>query len=210
MSTPQKTNALQSYQMLLYDRALHPELFSLKARRVVRHGPWELEAWVMQGQHLLRFECGAVCASELVTDQEAGLPTAGALSAFLCAGERDFEHRFGSANGGSANGFPANGGSRPAVVGGAVGGGNGAGGVVYMTTVQTETLSENLYAATCEEMAGHIKENDSLVHAWEGEMGAGMSIVDVQRYAKEVHAQAYHLLPSGGIVIRTQTIFEHA
>ncbi|MEZ6234463.1 MAG: hypothetical protein R3B68_09765 [Phycisphaerales bacterium] len=221
MSTPQKTNALQSYQMLLYDRALHPELFSLKARRVVRHGPWELEAWVMQGQHLLRFECGAVCASELVTDQEAGLPTTGALSAFLCAGERDFEHRFGSgaangihANGVQASGVHANGGPKPVVsagrIGGANGGGIGRGGVVYMTTVQTETLSENLYAATCEEMAGHIKENDSLVHSWEGEMGSGMSIVDVQRYAKEVHAQAYHLLPSGGIVIRTQTIFEHA
>lgn len=203
MSTPQKTNALQSYQMLLYDRALHPELFSLKARRVVRHGPWELEAWVMQGQHLLRFECGAVCASELVTDQDAGLPTTGALSAFLCAGERDFEHRFGN---GAANGVHPPAGAKPAVVVG----GNGGGGVVYMTTVQTETLSENLYAATCEEMAGHIKENDSLVHSWEGEMGPGMSIVDVQRYAKEVHAQAYHLLPSGGIVIRTQTIFEHA
>ena len=208
MSTPQKTNALQSYQMLLYDRALNPELFSLKARRVVRHGPWETEAWVMQGQHLLRFECGSVCASELVTDQEAGLPTTGALSAFLCAGERDFEHRFNGPNGATANGSHG-------IVAGANGSssrrnGVGSGGVVYMTTVQTETLSENLYAATCEEMAGHIKENDSLVHSWEGEMGAGMSIVDVQRYAKEVHAQAYHLLPSGGIVIRTQTIFEHS
>lgn len=196
MNTPQKTNALQSYQILLYDRALHPELFALKGRRVVRGGPWELEAWVMQGQHVLRFERGSVCAAELVTDQEAGLPTTGALAAALCAGERDYEHTFTSRN---------------AVVAGANGHGSPAGGkgsVVYISTVQTESLSENLYIATCDEMAAHVAENGSLVHTWEDESGKGMSIIDLQRYASEVHAQAYHLIPSGGVVIRTQAIFE--
>jgi hypothetical protein len=79
-----------------------------------------------------------------------------------------------------------------------------------MTTVQTESLSENLYIATCEEMTGHSRENSSLVHTWDEESGRGMSIVDIQKYATEVHVQAYHLLPAGGIVIRTQSIFEHA
>lgn len=190
MSTPQRTNALQAYQVVLYDRALHPELFSLKGRRVVRQPHWELEAWVMHGQHLIRFERGPICASELVTDQESGLPTAGAVAAFLCAGERDFEHSF--------------------VPQGAAAPGSPKGSVVYMTTVQTETLSENLYVATCEEMASHAREHDSLVHAWDEESGRGMSVLDVQRYAEEVHVQAYHLLPTGGVVIRTQSIFEHS
>lgn len=222
MNTPQKTNALQSYQVLLYDRALHPELFPLKGRRVARPGgagAWELEAWVMQGQHLVRFERGAICASELVTDQDSGLPTSGAVAAFLCAGERDFEHAFKpsrSANGrhGAVRGNgPANGlGNIQSVI-------RGSGrsepaacpkdGVLYMTTVQTESLSENLYIATCEEMTGHCRENGSLLHVWDEESGRGMSIVDIQKFASEVHVQAYHLLPAGGIVIRTQSIFEH-
>lgn len=203
MTTPQKTNALQAYQIILYDRALHPELFALRGRRVVSQGQWELEAWVMQGRHVLRFERGPVCASELVTDQESGLPTLGAVAAFLCAGERDYEHTFGAkpAGVGGASGPPA--GSTPAS---GVKGVRGS--VVYMSTVQTETLSENLYIATCEEMVAHAGENGSLVHAWEEDTGHGMSILDLQRYANEVHAQAYHLLPTGGIVIRTQTIFE--
>lgn len=157
----------------------------------------------MQGQHLLRFERGPICASELVTDQENGLPTAGAVAAFLCAGERDFEHDFVGSHGARASG-----GSNGAAHGSTNGSSPGHGRVVYMTTVQTETLSENLYIATCEEMVAHSREHDSLVHSWDEPGGRGMSIVDVQKYAHEVHVQAYHLLPTGGIVIRTQTIFE--
>lgn len=208
MNTPQKTNALQAYQVVLYDRALHPEWFGLKNRRVARHGNWELEAWVMQGQHLLRFERGPICASELVTDQESGLPTAGAVAAFLCAGERDFDHAF-------APGAPSSSGSMTGKIPNLTSVIRGEpatcpkGGVLYMTTVQTESLSENLYIATVEEMTAHVRENGSLLHAWNEDAGRGMTIVDIQKYATEVHVQAYHLLPAGGVVIRTQSIFEH-
>src|ERR1043165_3785276 len=122
MSLPLKPNSLQSYQVVLYNRALHPELFTLKGRKVVRHGCYEFETWAMPGAHLLRFEKGGLCACELVSGDEAKLPQSGMVSAFLCAGERDFEHRFEKDR------------------------------VVYMTTVQTETLSENLYIATFDEM----------------------------------------------------------
>jgi len=201
LTTPQKTNALQAYQVVLYDRALHPELFALKGRRVARHGQWELEAWVMQGQHLLRFERGPICAAELVTDQEAGLPTSGAVAAFFCAGERDFEHAFKPGVTSSPVIVSSTSHQTPTQC--------PKGGVLYMNTVQTETLSENLYAATCDEMTSHAAEHESLVHQWDEDAGRGMSILDIQRYASEVHVQAYHLLPSGGIVIRTQSIFEH-
>jgi hypothetical protein len=79
-----------------------------------------------------------------------------------------------------------------------------------MTSVQTESLSESLYQATLEEMEAHADEEDSLVHRWEDAMGRCLSLVDVQRFNKEVHAQCYHLQASGGIVLRTQSIFEHA
>lgn len=173
----------------------------------------------MQGQHLLRFEHGPVCASELVTDQEAGLPTTGAVAAFLCAGERDYERSFNGApaspsvpaDGAGAGGFAPDGVVHvPPAAARSDGRKSRPASVVYMLTVQTETLSENLYAATCEEMAAHAEEHGSLIHAWTEDAGRGMSLVDIQRYAHEVHAQAYHLIPSGGIVIRTQTIFEHA
>jgi hypothetical protein len=180
MTTPLKPNALQAYQVVLYNRALHPELFSLKGRKVVRHGDYEFEVWAMKGAHLLRFERGALCACELVSAEESKLPASGVVSAFLAAGERDYEHRFEKEK------------------------------VVYMTTVQTETLSETLYISTFEEMMDYAKSTDALTHRWTDDAGECLTMIDTQRYNREIHAQAYHLIATGGVVIRTQTIFEHS
>ena len=180
MSMPVKGNSLQSYQVLLYSRALHPELFPLRGRKVVRHGNYEFEVWVMEGAHLLRFEHATLCACELLTGQEGKLPEAGLVTGFLAAGERDFEHRFVRDR------------------------------VTYMHTVQTETLSENLYVSTFDEILDYGRSAETLIHRWETEEGENLSMVDMQRFNKEIHAQCYHLIAQGGIVIRTQSIFEHA
>src|SRR5205814_8688234 len=95
MNAPTKSVSLQTYQLVLYKRALHPELFQLKGRRTLVHNGYEFEAWIMPGAHLLRFQMAGVCACELVTDQNSGLPSEGAVTSFLCAGEHDFNHVFG-------------------------------------------------------------------------------------------------------------------
>ncbi len=180
MTSPTRSNSLQSYQIVLYNRALHPEFFPLKGRRVDRHGGYELESWVMQGCHLLRFEYRTLCCTELLTDQDGNLPATGVVTAFLAAGERDFEHRFEKDK------------------------------VTYLTTVQTETLSDSLYAATYKEMLDHARDTRALLHQWEDESGRCLSLIDIQKHLREVHAQAFHLVAAGGIVIRTQSIFETA
>jgi hypothetical protein len=172
--------SLQTYQTILYKSALHPELFQLRGRRVVKHGEYELEGWLLQGAHVFRFEHKTICCSELVTDQENGLPSNSVVTAFLCAGDRDYEHRFERS------------------------------GVTFMHSVQTETLSENLYDATFREMQDFAKESNALTYEWDTEFGRNLSIIDTQRYGKEIHCQAYHLQANGGVVLRTQTLFEHA
>ncbi|MEM1186382.1 MAG: DUF2617 family protein [Planctomycetota bacterium] len=179
MNQATKQNSLQTYQVVVYDRALHPELFELRKRRSIEHGGYELESWIMPGGHALRFEHDGACITELVTDQENKLPDTGVVAAFLCAGERDFDTSFDRVKMG------------------------------YMTTVQTEQLSENLFIATFEEMLDYAGEVDALTHQWDEESGSGLSVLDVQRFSKEMHVQSYHLIPAGGIVLRTQTIFEH-
>jgi hypothetical protein len=178
MNAMTKANLLQAYQVIVYSRALHPEHFPLRGRRVHRRGAYELEAWVMPGQHVLRFTYGAACVCELVTDAEKS-PVSGMVSAFLAAGERDFEHKFEREK------------------------------FTYMTTVQTENLAENLYAATYDEILELAREKRALHHAWEDEQGKCLSVIDVIEMNKEVHAECYHLVASGGVVVRTQTLFEH-
>lgn len=168
------------YHLILYKRALHPELFSLKQRRSINHGAYELEAWLMQGAHMLRFQVKAFCASELVTAQENGLPTRGAVATFPCVGEKDYEHPFGEAS------------------------------VKYTTTMQTESLSENLYASTFQEMKSLARETDAVIHTWQEGDGPGLSMLELHRYAGEVHAHSCHMSPGSGLVLRNSTIFEQA
>ena len=178
MNLPTKSASLQAYRLLLYRRALHPELFQVKGRRVVEHEGYDFEAWVMPGGHAMRFQFEGLCATELITEQETGIPDRGIVSTIPCAGERDHEHSFADA-------------------------------VRYMTTVQTEQLPESLYIATYDELVDFGRENKALIHEWEDEDGRCASIIDVQRFRREVHAQTYHLLAQGGLVLRTQSIFEH-
>lgn len=179
MNTTAKSNSLQSYQVILYGRALHPELFSLKGRQVLRNGDYEVESWTMNGSHLLRFEYKTVCCCELVTDNEKN-PTQGVVSSFLCAGEHEFEHRFPKDR------------------------------VNYMTSVQTETLSENLFATEFEELLDLGKKMNALIHRWNDDVGPCLSVLAMQALNREAHIQAYHLLANGGLILRSQTIFEHA
>lgn len=90
---PMKATSAQPYQIILYNRALHPELFQLKARRVHKRGEYELEAWLLNGMHVLRFGHRGSCACELLTDQDRS-PVSGIVAAFPCVGEREFEHTF--------------------------------------------------------------------------------------------------------------------
>ncbi len=179
METSARTNSLQTYQIILYDRALHPEFFDLQERRVEQLNGYEFEAWLMEGGHVLRFEFGKLCACELLTDLDRGLPNTGVVTAFLCAGERDYDHAF--------KGTPLN----------------------YITTVQTETLAENLYISTFEELLAFGRDCKAMIRLWEDDAGPCLSMLDIQSHCDEIHVQAYHLRANQGIVLRSQTIFEH-
>lgn len=179
MTTPVKQPVLQGSQVVLYSRALHPDLFQLRGRRVLHDHTFELEAWVMDGGHALRFEHKSLCITELLCDAEKPVPQGSIVAAFLAATERDFDHK-----------FPKD-------------------GVNYLTTVQTETLSENLYQSTYNEMIEFAKETQALAHRWNDETGKCLSIIDAERTLGEVHVQCYHLIAATGTVVRIQSLFEH-
>jgi hypothetical protein len=80
---------------------------------------------------------------------------------------------------------------------------------MFMTTIQTETLSEHLYLGTYKEMVAHARENDSLFAAWTDAAGKpNLSLIDVQHFRNEVHVQGYHLRSDCGLVLRTQSMLQ--
>lgn len=163
--------------MVLYRKGLHPEFFGIQGRQRIVHGEYEFEAWIFAGGHVLQFQHGGVCLTELVTERLDGLPDSGQMNCLPCAGEKDHEEILADR-------------------------------VNFVTSIQTETLSDHLYLATWDEMIEHAKENRSLIQSWEDEAERqNLSIVDLQRYRDEVHVQCYHLRSDCSLVLRTQSIF---
>ncbi len=180
MTVPNKTPSVQMFRLSLHQRALHPELFGIQDRLTITQADqYDFEAWIVPGGHVLRFQnADNLCLTETVTDQDAALPERGLLHALPCIGEKEHDETIEDV-------------------------------IRYVTTVQTESLSENLYSATLNEMRDFAAEADALSYEWaEADGQANLSLVDIQRYRGEIHAQSYHLLENGGFVLRTQTIFE--
>jgi hypothetical protein len=74
--------------------------------------------------------------------------------------------------------------------------------------MQSEQLSNHLFGDTYDELLLFAQESDAKIIKWEEGEHRHLSIIDVQRYNKQVHAQGYHLQSEHGHVLRTQSIFE--
>ncbi len=178
MSNPTKATSLQTYHMLVFRKALHPEFFGIEGRQRVRHDDYEAESWIFRGGHSLRFQHNGLCVVEVVLEAIDQIPDRGVVATLPCAGERDHEERFADQ-------------------------------LLYMTTMQTETLSDHLYLGTYKEMLQHARESDSLISMWTDEGGKpNLSVLDVQATRSELHLQGYHLRSDCGLVLRTQSMFQ--
>lgn len=185
-----------AHSLILYTRPLHPELVQMKARKTVQlkglgtgasriAGAAEFEAWLTPLGHMLRYQTKTHCFCELVTDRDAGLPTSGIAFSVPAIGEKDHEELFTEAC------------------------------VLYTTSLQTESLPAPIYATTYREMLELAEEVDALLHTWTlpnaGKDGTPMrclSMLELQRFDDEMHAQSTHMFPVGGLVLRTQTVFQ--
>jgi hypothetical protein len=69
--------------------------------------------------------------------------------------------------------------------------------------------AEHLFGDTYQELTEFGKETGAKIIEYTTDAGEhGVSILDVQRYNDELHAQSYHLHSKNGVVLRTQSIFE--
>ncbi len=178
MSFGSKASSLQTYTMFLVRNAIHPEFFRIEARQRVKHGEYDYEGWIFRGGHVLRFQHGDLCVTEVITDQPQTMPDRNIVATFPCAGERDHEAELSER-------------------------------VLYVTSIQTETLSDHLYLGTYNEMIEHGRTCEGAMSIWSDEMGRpNLSLIDTQRYGEEFHVQGYHIRSDCGLVLRTQTIFQ--
>ena len=177
MTINSKSPIAQIPKLMLYKRPLHPELFTFNARRTDRHGDYEVETWLVNGGHVVRFVLDGQSLVEAVLEGNDHLPESNLAHVLPCLGEKEYEFE----------GVPR---------------------INYFTTLQTESLTENLYLATYREMKDFAREVGGLHHEQETSAGPNLFVLDCQKYKNEYHVQSYHLTAHNGNVLRTQSVFE--
>lgn len=174
-----KTNSIQSYTMLLYRKALHPEFFAIDGRSRIENGGLEAEAWVFKGGHAIRFQQDKLCLCEVVTDHPHALPERGLSTNVPCAGEHEHEEDVSE-----TLKFMT----------------------TVQTETLAEHLYLGTYKemlAHARDNQSLISSwNDSETNK------PNLSVVDLQRFRTEIHVQSWHLRSDCGLVLRTQSMFQ--
>jgi hypothetical protein len=155
------------------------------SRRTLSARGAEFEAWLMPMGHMLRYQVGEACFCELVTDRDHGLPTQGVVTTFPAQGEKDYEQGFEDAA------------------------------VLYTASVQSENLSDAVYSSNLREMKELARETKAMIHEWTltdpltgQSLGKCLSTLEINRFDDEIHCSSTHMHPVGGLVVRTQTVFQ--
>ncbi|MCA9278998.1 MAG: hypothetical protein H6815_13555 [Phycisphaeraceae bacterium] len=180
LHTEQTTAQSCQAHFVLYDRALHPEHFELQGRRSIRRKHYQMEAWLLQGGHAVRFEHGTLCATELVLDSSTQPPSKGILTNVPASGEFDHEHHFSGH------------------------------GVLHLCSVQSEVMTPGLFVTERKHIRDFIEREDHLMCEWETPKGIDFSGLHFDKRANEIHIEAYHFRADGCQLIQTHSIFEHA
>lgn len=178
MTTVNKVPKVQTYKVLLHQKALHPELFSVHKRRQIESDDYRIDSMALPGGHVLMFEAGGYCVTETVTDDDYSLPDKGLLQAIPCMGEREMEETVGN---------------RIRYVGS------------MQTENLTENLYHSTYQEMLDFAKSGEALTFEWVDASNYK---NLSILDLQRYKHEIHTQSFHLIAQTGFVLRTQAIFE--
>src|SRR5277367_3887418 len=97
MSVHHKKPRSAGLSVLVYDRGLHPELFTVDARRARILGGLEVSMWLLaNGGHLVAVSSGGKTVSELACFPSKALPDRGLIERLPCKGDKQYEKALGN------------------------------------------------------------------------------------------------------------------
>jgi hypothetical protein len=91
MSTSGKQTVVADLRLSLFLRTLHPEFFTIRARRAFSHSGFEFEVWLLDVGHVVTFIDGPEAVTEVLVPRTLELPKRGLVKALDLV--REHEHR---------------------------------------------------------------------------------------------------------------------
>ena len=179
MSNRTKQRRSGGLNLLLYQRTLHPELFRILATEKVARRAYEAEIWLVEGGHVIMFTAGKNTLTEVIVTNYPAPTDRGLLQSIPCRGEKYHEMTAGP-------------------------------NIKYMISTQEEQLTQTLYDATKHEIATYAERRELMTAETPAttEMGAALSVLDIERRSHELLVQSFHLFDETQMVIKTQAIIE--
>jgi hypothetical protein len=165
--------------LFVFDRGLHPELFTHYANYRVQQGRYHADIWILGLSHLVTITTGQRSLTELLSRDSDVLPTRGVLTRFRLKGERDHERK-------SPDGW----------------------GYMVSTQVETmdEALYKSVHYDLLRhtEKRGWFHAYEQ----WgEGDM-VPFTYIDHEARDREFHVHAFHAYPQERTLVKTQSIIE--
>jgi hypothetical protein len=180
MSVHHKKPRSAGLSVLVYDRGLHPELFTIDARRVRTLGNLDLSMCVLAGGgHLVAVSRGGKTLSELTCFPSKTLPDRGLIERLPCKGDKQYEKVVGSH-------------------------------FQYYLALNEEHVTEALFDNSVAELLRLAEEQNGLLTHKKNEAGQTeyLSIVVAQLHRRAIHVEGFHLLGEARVLVRTQSIVE--
>jgi hypothetical protein len=86
---------VEELHFCLYQRAIHPELFTIQRVQRVEQRRYHAEIWVVGLAHVVTVQYANGILTELITEENELLPKVGLATSFRFRGERDHSQSFG-------------------------------------------------------------------------------------------------------------------
>lgn len=179
MANRTKQRRASGLTLTLYQRLLHPELFSILAQEQVSRRAYDAEIWLVEGGHVVTFTAGKNTLTEVIVNRNEPVSDRGLIQTIPCRGERYHEMTSGE---------------------------NIKYMISTQEEQLTQTLYDatrheiSTYAAKRELMTAEGQ--------FPGDAGGYLSVLDIERRSHELLVQSFHLFDENQLVIKTQAIFE--
>lgn len=179
MSNRTKQRRSGGLNLLLYARALHPELFKILATEQVARRAYEADIWLVEGGHVIAFRAGKNTLTEVILTNHDPLTDRGLLQSIPCRGEKYHEMTAGE---------------------------NIRYMISTQEEQLSQTLYDATrheiatYANKRELMQAEVPAKD--------DTGGSLSVLDIERRSHELLVQSFHLFDENQMVIKTQAIIE--
>ncbi|MGB3087595.1 MAG: DUF2617 family protein [Phycisphaerae bacterium] len=89
MAENERQMVVGDLHLSVYLRPLHPEFFTIRARRAFKQATFEAEVWLLDTGHVISFIDGEQVVTEVVAPRDLRLPRRGLIREANVAGERE-------------------------------------------------------------------------------------------------------------------------